>query len=79
MPIKVITYSSKEVADYQESLYQKFLKYYLETDFTVKEIYSILGLKNNGTSNVKYIRNRLRKEGYNSLERVWSIRKGEWL
>lgn len=78
MSINVITWTSKEVADYRERLYQRFLSYYRDTDLPVAEIYKILGLPNKN-SNVKYIRNRLKEDGYDTLKRTWSIRKGEWL
>ena len=76
--IKVIQLSSHEVQNYRENMYQRFLKYYLETNLPVTEIYKILGLPNKN-SNVKYIRNRLKEDGYDTLKRMWSIKKGEWL
>lgn len=78
MSINVIQLSSQEVQSYRESLYQRFLHYYLETTLPVAEIFKVLGLPNKN-SNVRYIRNRLKEEGYDSLKRMWSIKKGEWL
>lgn len=76
--ITVKTYTSNEVLEMKERKYQQFLNYYMNTNLLISEIFDIIGLSNKRNSTAKYIRNKLRKEGYNSFKRANSIRKGEW-
>lgn len=79
MPIQVITQTSREVLNEQELNYQKFRKYYDNTDLLVKEIYALIGFTNQRCAGVRYIRSRMKEDGLNSDKRVQSIRRGEWL
>lgn len=76
--IKVRTFTSKETQNYKEEKYKLFLKYYFETDLPIREIYKILGLPAKNSA-VKYIRNKMKQNGYNSNHRYNQIIKGEWL
>ena len=77
--ITVRTCKSNEIKDYKESKYNLFLKYYFETNIPVTVILEdVLGL-NKTNSTARYIRKQLRKDGYNSLKRWQSIKRGEWV
>ena len=76
--ITVIETTSSEIRDYEQTRYQEFMNYYLNTTLKVNDILKLMGLTGHH-SVTKYIRKRLRNEGYDSLERVWSIKKGEWI
>ena len=74
--ITVVESSTAQRLDYEQAKYQEFLRYYLGTDLKMNEIFDLMGLHSKSAL-TKYIRKRLVDEGYNSLERVWRIRKGE--
>ena len=76
--IKIVTFTSKETEEYRQKKYVEFLKYYFDTDLKISDIFKCVGL-NSKNSTMKYIRKRLKSEGYNTYLRGWSIRKGEWL
>jgi len=78
MSITIIEYNTEERLNYREKKYQQFLKYYLETDLRINEIFSVIGV-NNRNSTARYIRRQLKKDGYNSYKRIGSIHKGEWV
>ena len=77
--ITVVESTTSEIKAYEESKYQEFLRYYFSTDLKVGEIFDLIGLGCSHNAVNKYIRKRLAAEGHNSLERVWSIKKGEWI
>lgn len=79
MPITVKTYTSNQVLEYKERKYLQFLDYYKKTNLGVEDIFRAIGLTNNRNATVKYIRTRLKREGYNSLTRAGLIKKGEWV
>ena len=79
MVVEVKTYTSKEVLEYKERKYQQFLTYYFSTDMKIDDIFRAIGFNNDRNSTVKYIRNKLKSDGYNSLERARSIKNGNWL
>lgn len=69
---------SDEVESYKEKKYQEFLKLYLETNTPVRDIFKIIKV-NNTNSTARYIRNRIRREGYSSDIRWRKIKRREWV
>lgn len=78
MPITIREFNTDERNDYEEEQYKKFMELYKKTNKTVGEIMIEMNI-NNRNYIAKYIRSRLKKEGYNSSERYGKIRRGEWL
>lgn len=76
--INVKQYNSNNVEEYKLKKYDEFLYFFKHSEFPVNEIYKLIGV-NITNSTGRYIRKRLRKEGYNSFKRIAKIHKGEWL
>ena len=79
MSVEILSFNSHEVHEYKEQKYRQFLHYYQSTDLKVDEIFRLIGFTNTRNSTVQYIRTRLREDGYNSMKRAGSIRRGDWL
>lgn len=81
MVVQMITVresTSAQTKSYNEQKYNEFLQYYFNTDIPVQKIYQIIGL-NQKNSTCRYIKKRLRKDGYNQYKRIAMIHRGEWI
>lgn len=78
MTITIREYTTAERKEYEEEQYRKFLEYYLKTNLTVTEIMEVMDI-NNRNYLAKYIRKRIKDDGYNSNQRYMKIRNGEWI
>ena len=64
--ITVISQTTMQYNNELEDLYNKFLEYYLHSDYKVNEIFGLINV-NPRNNTGKYIRNRLKSDGYNVL------------
>lgn len=78
MTITIREFSTAERKEYEEIKYKEFMRYYLFTEMPVKDIFKEMGI-NNQNYLAKYIRARLKKEGYNTNERIGKIMRHKWV
>ena len=76
--ITIREFTTDERNEYEEEKYQEFLEYYLNTEMGVGEIMRKMDI-NNRNNLARVIREKLRKNGYNSDVRYKKILRGEWL
>ena len=78
MTITIKEFSTEERKEYEEIKYKEFMRYYLFTEMPVKDILEKMDI-NNRNYLAKYIRTRLKREGYNTSERIGKIRQHKWV
>ena len=76
--ITVVTTTTNETKQYQNKKYDEFMDYYENTEIPVTKIFEKINV-NQRNSTARFIREQLRKNGFNSDLRWRKIIKKEWL